>query len=75
MIKMLFNPWVLLALAVFMAGAFGYGYHIGSQSEVTKTNNEKMETIDENITIRKEQDKIIRADDAVYINRLRERTI
>lgn len=66
------NPYVILIAAVAVIGAFsGYTawvYNKGVQSERMACNNEKEETINENIEIRKEQDAVVRPDDAAYVD-------
>ena len=74
----LFNPWVLLGATLTILFAFGLGYYKGSQhattAETAKSNQEKVDTINENIEIRKKQDQVLRPDYAAYVDSLRERT-
>lgn len=51
-------------------GAYFFGRNDGKAIESAKCNTQKQEAIYENIEVRKEQDQVIRADTAAYINSL-----
>lgn len=73
-----FNPWMLALIAIVLLGAFGgvalKSYSAGASHEKNKCNNQKQETINENIDTRKKQDEVIRPSDRAYIDSLRSGT-
>lgn len=72
------NPIIALICVLSLVGAFGsytaWIYHQGVQAERGACNSEKKGALDANIKIKEKQDGVLRADDAAYIDSLRNGT-
>lgn len=63
-----------MALIALVIGVFFYAYKLGRDKERALCELQKTIAIDENIEIRKKQDKILRPNDAAYIDSLQSGT-